>query len=143
MAKISGIDNLDDKTEKRSQAYQQYYTYMQNNQPAQSTKTADSTSDESGGMSEQAEDSYQKSTTIATGTVYSSNGKRAIDLTAYTETKFVSESPPDVTTDMASQLFNSLDENKDHLLETNEYSKEASLNKNPPEEINSTPVSSS
>lgn len=130
MAKISGIDSSDDNTKKRLQAYQQYYTYMQNNQPAQSTKTADSASEGSGATNEQAAtDSYQKSTTIANGTVYNSNGKRAIDLTAYTKTKFVSESPPDVTSDTASQLFNSLDENKDHLLENNEYSKEASRSK--------------
>lgn len=133
MAKISGIDSSDDNTKKRLQAYQQYYTYMQNNQPAQSTKTADSASEATNEQA--ATDSYQKSTTIANGTVYNSNGKRAIDLTAYTKTKFVSESPPDVTSDMASQLFNSLDENKDHLLENNEYSKEASRSKEASPEI--------
>jgi len=132
MAKISGIDSSDDNTEKRLQAYQQYYTYMQNNQPAQSTETDDSASEGSGDTSEQAaKDSYQKSTTIATGAVYNSKGKRAIDLTAYTKTKFVSQSPPDVTADMSSQLFNSLDEDKDRLLESDEYSKNTSLRKEP------------
>jgi hypothetical protein len=43
-----------------------------------------------------------------------------------------SQSPPDVTAAMSSQLFNSLDEDKDRLLESDEYSRSTSLSKAPP-----------
>ena len=132
MAKISGIDNLDDNTEKRLQAYQQYYTYMQNNQPSPASKVADSSTDASADATEQdTNDLYQKTVSV-TGAAYDSKGRRTIDFTAYTKTKFVSQSPPDVTAAMSSQLFNSLDEDKDHLLESDEYSRSTSLSKAPP-----------
>jgi hypothetical protein len=71
-------------------------------------------------------DTYQP-TQASSAKLYDKTGKVVSSITStgsYTKTEFVSDSPPDVTSDMASQLFNSLDQNKDHVLETSEYSKD-------------------
>ena len=134
MSKISGIDNLDENTEKRTQAYQQYYDYLNKQQnPTQSTTTTSNSSNSTVKATTVVEksydgDTYQKSV-ATTGSVYDSTGKKTLDFSAETKTKFVSDSPPDVTSDMSAQLFDSLDQNKDRLLESSEYSKESSLNK--------------
>jgi hypothetical protein len=71
-------------------------------------------------------DTYIPTQTSSTK-LYGKDGKVVTSLTfaeSYTKTKFTSDTPPGVTSDMASQLFDSLDQNKDHLLETSEYSKD-------------------
>jgi len=136
LAKIAGIDNLDESAEKRTQAYQQYYDYMNKQQ----VPTAKANEASSATVAEKASttveqsydgDTYQKATTTMSA-AYDSKGKKTVDFSAYTKTKFVADSPPDVSSDQSSQLFDSLDENKDHLLENNEYTKDSITKKEPP-----------
>jgi 4-aminobutyrate aminotransferase-like enzyme len=134
LSKVNGVDNLDENTEKRTQAYQQYYDYLNKQQtPTQSETTTTNSSGSTIKATTVVEknydgDTYQKSV-ATTGSVYDSTGKKTLDFSAETKTKFVSDSPPDVTSDMSAQLFDSLDQNKDRLLESSEYSKESSLSK--------------
>jgi hypothetical protein len=138
MESIVGIEGLDSNSEKRAQVYQNYYEHT-----AQKTMSGKSTSIEKSDtisadntvnvtLTKSSDgDTYQKSITSSEKT-YNKKGKVVSSTTfdsSYTKTKFVSERPSDVTDDMASNLFKSLDSNKDHLLESSEYSRTSSQSK--------------
>jgi hypothetical protein len=106
-----------------------------------STKVSMTTSIEietASGMSNSDGDSYQPSEISLESVsvkVYGKNGKGVSSITfdeSYTKTKFTSERPPDVTVDISSPAVYSLNENKDHLLETSEDSKDDIQTKNLP-----------
>lgn len=129
---IEAIDNNLDDRSKRLANWQiaQVAAKSFGSSQVESTKVSTTTSVETekiSGISNSDGDSYQPSST-SSAKIYGKNGKGVNSITfdgSYTKTEFSSDRPPDVTADMSSQLFNNLDENNDHLLETSEYSKES------------------